>query len=270
MEMSSCLIIRTVDITRRLEQAAQLTQASKMATLGEMATGIAHELNQPLNVIQVGADFFAKATKRGQQISDDEVLKVSRNISEQVDRATHIIDHLRDFGRKSDLRVYPVDLNDPIRGVFTLLGQQLELRNIEVNLRLDEGLPKILADRNRLEQIFLNLVTNARDAMEVKGPETSKKLTITTSREGDGVVARLWDTGTGMPEGIRKKIFEPFFTTKEAGQGTGLGLSITYNLVKDFKGDIEVESAPDLGTTFKLSFPVYEEEGHRDDEVAIH
>jgi len=258
-DVRRCLIIRTVDITRRLEQAAQLTQASKMATLGEMATGIAHEINQPLNVIQVGADFFAKKIKRGEQISDDEVLKVSRNISKQVDRATHIIDHLRDFGRKSDLSVDPVDLNDPIRGVFMLLGQQLKLRNMEVNLRLDEGLPRILADRNRLEQIFLNLVTNARDAMEAKGPEATKKLTITTSREGDAVVARVWDTGTGMPEGIRKKIFEPFFTTKEAGQGTGLGLSITYNLVKDFKGDIEVESAPDLGTTFKVSFPVYEE-----------
>ena len=269
-DVRRCLIIRTVDITRRLEQAAQLTQASKMATLGEMATGIAHELNQPLNVIQVGADFFSKKIKRGEQISDDEVLKVTCNISEQVDRATNIVDHLREFGRKSDLKVYPVDLNNAIQGVFTLLGQQLKLRNIEVDLRLDEGLPKILADRNRLEQIFLNLVTNARDAMVAKGPETSKKLTITTSREKDAVVAWVWDTGTGMPESIRKKIFEPFFTTKEAGQGTGLGLSITYNLVKDFKGNIEVESAPDLGTTFKVSFPVYEEERHGDDEVAHH
>jgi len=262
-----CLIVRTVDITRRLEQAAQLTQASKMATLGEMATGIAHELNQPLNVIQVGTDFFAKKIKRGEQISDDDVLKVTSNISDQVIRATRIIDHLRDFGRKSDLRVYPVDLNDPIRGVFTLLGQQLKLRNMEVDLRLDEGLPTILADRNRLEQIFLNLVTNARDAMAAKGPGTPNKLTITTCQEGDAVVARIGDTGMGMPEGIQKKIFEPFFTTKEAGKGTGLGLSITYNLVKDFKGDIEVESAPDLGTTFKVSFPVYEEGGHRDDEA---
>jgi signal transduction histidine kinase len=144
------------------------------------------------------------------------------------------------------------------------------LRNIEVNLELDKGLPKILADGNRLEQIFLNLVTNARDAMEAKGPEAPKKLTITTSREGKAVVAAVWDTGTGMPEGIRKKIFEPFFTTKETGQGTGLGLFITYNLVKDFKGNIEVESAPNVGTTFKVSFPVYKEEGHGGDVVANH
>jgi len=251
------LIVRTVDITQRLEQEAQLTQASKMATLGEMATGIAHEINQPLNVIRVGADFFSKKIKRGEQISDDELLKVSRNIGQQVDRATNIINHMREFGRKSNLEVHPVDLNEPIRGVFTLLGQQLKLRNIGLNLKLDEDLPKIMADRNRLEQIFLNLVTNARDAMEARGPGASKDLTITTYQEGDRVVAAVSDTGTGMPEGIRNKIFEPFFTTKEAEKGTGLGLSITYNLVKDFKGDIGVDSVPDVGTTFTIRFPAY-------------
>ncbi len=253
------LIVRTVDITQRLEQEAQLTQASKMATLGEMATGIAHEINQPLNVIRVGADFFSKKIKRGQQISDDELSKVSRNIGEQVDRATNIINHMREFGRKSNSEVYPVNLNDPIRGVFTLLGQQLKLRNIGVNLKLDEGLPKIMADRNRLEQVFLNLVTNARDAMEAKGPGATKDLTITTYQDGDWVAATVSDTGTGMPEGIRNKIFEPFFTTKEAQKGTGLGLSITYNLVKDFKGDIDVESTPDVGTTFTIRFPAYQD-----------
>jgi PAS domain S-box-containing protein len=251
------LIVRTVDITRRLEQEAQLTQAGKMATLGEMATGIAHEINQPLNVIRVGIDFFVKTIQRGNEISDEQLLKASRNISEQVDRATSIINHLREFGRKSDMALSPVDLNEPIRGVFTLLGQQLKVRNIQVNLNLEEGLPKILADKNRLEQVFLNLVTNARDAMEANKPEATKELTIATCQEGDRVLARVSDTGTGMAKEIQKKVFEPFFTTKEAGKGTGLGLSITYNLVKDFKGDIEVESAPDVGTTFTIGFPAY-------------
>lgn len=251
------LIVRTVDITRRLEQEALLTQASKMATLGEMATGVAHELNQPLNVIQVGADFLAKMMKRQEEISDDKLLKVSRNISEQVNRATNIVNHLREFGRKSELEVYPVDLNEPIRDVFTLLGQQLKLRNIEVNLKLDEGLAKILADKNRLEQIFLNLITNARDAMEAKEPEARKELTIRTYQEGGSVVATVSDTGTGMSEGTQQRVFDPFFTTKEPGKGTGLGLSITYNLVKDFKGDIDVESAPGAGTTFTIRFPVH-------------
>ncbi len=250
-------IITTIDITERLEHEAQLTQASKMATLGEMATGIAHELNQPLNVIRVGADFFAKTIKRGQKISEEQLLKVSRNISEQVDRATNIINHLREFGRKSELEVYPVDLNEPIRDVFTILGQQLRLRNIEVSLRLDEPLPKILADKNRLEQIFLNLVTNARDAMEAKGPEAIKKLTITTYQERERVVALVADTGTGMLKEVPEKIFEPFFTTKEVGKGTGLGLSITYGLVKDFRGDINVKLTSHIGTIFRISFPIH-------------
>jgi histidine kinase len=143
--------------------------------------------------------------------------------------------------------------------VFTLLGQQLKLRGIEVKLNLDKNLPKILAEKNRLEQIFLNLITNARDALDAKSPEAIKEITITTCREEDGVVGVVSDTGTGMSEAIRKKVFDPFFTTKEAGKGTGLGLSITYNLVKDFRGDIEVESALDVGTTFKIHFPAYEE-----------
>ncbi|MBW1896053.1 MAG: PAS domain S-box protein [Deltaproteobacteria bacterium] len=252
------LIVRTVDITRRLEQEALLVQTGKMATLGEMATGVAHELNQPLNVIQVGTDFLAKMIKRGKKVSDDELLKVSRNISGQVKRATNIVGHLREFGRKSDLNVYPVDLNEPIRDVFTLLGQQLKLRNIKVNFQLESAMPKILGDKNRLEQIFLNLITNARDAMEAKGPEAIKELTITTYQEGKSVLAAISDTGIGVPNGIQKKIFDPFFTTKEAGKGTGLGLSITYNLVKDFRGDIDVESASGGGTTFRVKFPIYE------------
>jgi PAS domain S-box-containing protein len=255
--LGQSLIVRTVDITQRLERDALFAQASKMATLGEMATGVAHELNQPLNVIQVGSDFLTKMIKRGKKVSDDELLKVSRNINQQVKRATNIVNHLREFGRKSDLELYPVDLNEPIRGVFTLLGQQLKLRGIKVNLNLDKDLPKILAEKNRLEQVFLNLITNAKDAMDAKKPEATKELTITTCREGDTVVGMVSDTGTGMSEATRKKVFDPFFTTKEAGKGTGLGLSITFNLVKDFKGDIDVESASDVGTTFKIHFPVY-------------
>ncbi|NVM22950.1 MAG: PAS domain S-box protein [Desulfobacterales bacterium] len=263
-------IIRTVDITRRLEREAQLTQASKMATLGEMATGIAHELNQPLNVIRVGADFFAKMTKRGEKISDDQLSNVSRNINDQVDRAANIINHLREFGRRTDFKSYPVDINEPIQDVFTILGQQLKLRDIEASLKLAEGLPKILADKNRLEQIFLNLVTNARDAMEAKAGEAIKKLTIATYEQNGRVVALVSDTGMGISEAVREKIFEPFFTTKEVGKGTGLGLSITYRLVKDFGGDIDIKLTSDIGTIFKLSFPIYTDEDHIDDKTSTH
>jgi PAS domain S-box-containing protein len=250
------LIVRTVDITRRLEREAQLVQAGKMATLGEMATGIAHELNQPLSVIRAGTDFFSKTVARGEKVSDEHLLKVSRNIGQQVDRASGIIDHLREFGRRTDFGLQPVNINEPIRNIFTLLGQQLKLREIEVEVRLEEGLPSVFADKYRLEQIFLNLVTNARDAMEGK-VEGGKKLTILTRRDGDKVVASVSDTGRGIPQHLKEKIFEPFFTTKEVGKGTGLGLSITYSLAKGFGGEIRVESEPGVGSTFRAVFPIY-------------
>jgi PAS domain S-box-containing protein len=264
------LIVRTVDVTRRLEQDAKLTQASKMATLGEMATGIAHEINQPLNAIQVGTDFLAKMIKKGREIPPEQLLKVSRNISDQVARCSNIINHLREFGRKSDFHVYPVDLNEPIRDVFTMLGQQLNLRNIDVKLDLAETLPPIQGDKNRLEQIFLNLVTNARDAMETLPTEKPRRLTISTRQEDNTVEAVVADTGEGISEQTQKKIFEPFFTTKQVGRGTGLGLSISYSLVKDFKGDIEVESTLGEGTTFTLTFPIAPKQGAQSDETPHH
>ena len=253
-KLAGTLIVRMVDITRRLEQDAKLIQASKMATLGEMATGIAHELNQPLNVIQVGADFFAKMIDRKQEISDEHVLKTCRNIRQQVDRATRIINHLREFGRKSESDVYPVDLNDPIRDVFTILGQQMTLRKIEVSLALADEPLMIMADKNRLEQVFLNLITNARDAMDTK-ERGDKSLSISTHKKNGTAVAVISDTGTGMSQAVQERIFEPFFTTKEVGKGTGLGLSISYNLIRDFRGNIEVESTEGKGTTFRVSFP---------------
>jgi PAS domain S-box-containing protein len=262
--MGGPLIVRTVDITRRLEQEANLIQAGKMATLGEMATGIAHELNQPLNVIQVGADFFAKMVTRGKQIPEEQLIKTCRNMRAQVDRATRIINHLREFGRKSDSDsdYYPVDINQPIQDVFTILGQQLRLRKIEVKVALGGAPLMVLADKNRLEQIFLNLVSNARSAMEAKA-SGEKVLTLTTCRDGNNVVATVSDTGIGIPQAIQEKIFQPFFTTKEIGKGTGLGLSISYNLIKDFKGEIDVESTEGKGTTFRIRFPAYEKKSRQ-------
>lgn len=251
------LIVSTVDITERMEQESQLIQAGKMAILGEMATGIAHELNQPLSVIRMGADFFMKMISRGGRLPREAITKVSRNINAQVERASGIINHLRDFGRRAQPIMKPVSMNQPIRDVFGLLGEQLRLRQIVVNLDLQEDLPRIMADHNRLEQIFLNLVSNARDAME--GGD-KKRLTIRTTVRGEHVTATVTDTGKGMSREVLEKIFEPFFTTKEIGKGTGLGLSITYNLVTQFKGSIKAASEPGVGTTFTLSFPIHTEE----------
>jgi len=235
-----------------------------MATLGEMATGIAHELNQPLNVMRMGADYLAKMIKRGEKISEDALLRVSRNINGQVERAATIINRLRDFGRKSSFEVYPVDINEPVADAVTILGEQLKLQDIDLHLKLAEALPKIFADKNRLEQVVLNLVTNAKDAME--GKKGKSTIVIATYQQGNEVVVEVSDTGSGIPEDIMGKIFEPFFTTKEVGKGTGMGLSIVYNIVKDFNGSIDVESTLNEGTTFRLRFPVCGKRGYQCEE----
>lgn len=259
VDFGETLFARTVDITEHLRGEAEIIQASKLATLGQVAMGIAHEINQPLNVLQVGADFLSKSINRGQDVSDEQLLKTSQNITEQVERAVRIIKHLRNFGRKTDFELYPVHLNEPIQDVFTILGRQLEVHNIDVTLDLDDDLPEILSDKNRLEQVFLNLVINARDAMEEKGPGEKKQLAISTLQEGDRVVVTVTDTGKGMPPHIQNRIFAPFFTTKAVGKGTGLGLSICCNLIKDFGGSIEVESTIDVGTSFRITFPSLKE-----------
>jgi PAS domain S-box-containing protein len=250
------IIANIADMSERIQAEAQLVQAGKMATLGEMAAGMAHELNQPLNAIRIGCEFFKKMADRGSPLAPQLLSRVSREITVQVERAAAIISHLREFGRKSDAEeLEKVDINTPIRNVFTLLGQQLALRQIEVRLDLQDGLPPIPAVANRLEQVFLNLVMNARDAMEEQGAGRERLLRICSFPEGEAVVVAVADTGVGIPEEIRERIFEPFFTTKEVGRGTGLGLSISYGIVKDYGGSIRMESEVGVGTTFTLTFP---------------
>ena len=249
------LIATTTDITESIQKEAQLVQASKLATLGEMAGGIAHELNQPLNVMKVGSAFLREAVTRGKKMSDEELDTVTKEICSEVDRASGIINHLRDFVRVADVESHKVDINKPIKDVFKVLGQQLRLRQIELELDLEEDLLPIMADSNRLEQVFINLVTNARDAMEDKRPGSTKLLKIRSFLDNGDVVVTVFDTGKGIPEDIIDRIFEPFFTTKEVGKGTGLGLSIGYTIIKDYGGTITVESEVGTGTTFELRFP---------------
>jgi PAS domain S-box-containing protein len=261
------IIANIADITDRVQAEAQLIQAGKMATLGEMSAGVAHELNQPLNAIRIGCEFLMKQIRRGRVVAADVLERVASQMVEQVERASGIINHLREFGRKSDaFEMEPIDVNQPIRDVFTVLGQQLRLREIRVELDLQPDLPPILGVSNRLEQVFLNLVMNARDAMEErreKGAEEGWEavLRIRSSLEGQRVVVTVSDTGVGIPEAIRERVFEPFFTTKEVGRGTGLGLSISYGIIKECGGTVEIESEEGRGTTFRLSFPVYKDTG---------
>jgi PAS domain S-box-containing protein len=254
------LIATTTDITATVEKEAQLIQAGKMTTLGVMAAGMAHEINQPLSVIQVSADYILKMLRRGRPLDDAEMKSVAEDIIAHVGRASSVITHVRNFSRQAEIVRSRVDINNPIRDVFKILGHQLKAHEIEVELDLDPVIPPIMADHNRLEQVFVNLVSNAIDAIDEKRehPEIAdrtRRLRIRSYADNGQVVAEVSDTGIGMPEHVRSKLFEPFFTTKGTGKGTGLGTSISYGIVRDYDGRIDVESAPGHGANFKLTFP---------------
>jgi signal transduction histidine kinase len=236
----------------KLEKRTRLIQASKMSTVGEMASGVAHELNQPLNVIRMGATLLSKMVNKGKKIEDEELRTVTAEIVGQVDRAAAIIDHMRDFARVG-IKTTELDINIPIKNVFGILGQQFKVRDIAIELDLDDSLPLVMADSNKLEQVLLNLVVNARQAIEEKG-KPGGRITIRSFLKKGRVAVSVSDTGAGIPEDILDKIFEPFFTTKGVGVGTGLGLSISYGIVKDYGGTMEVKSKVGVGTTFLLTF----------------
>jgi len=257
-------LVTTSDITQRLETEQQLIQASKMATLGEMATGVAHELNQPLSVIKTSSGFFMKKIRKKEPIKDEILYTLAEEIDTHVDRATKIINHMRQFGRMADVKMAPLQLNDLLRKAFDLFSQQLKVRGIEVDWALEEKLPKIKANPDRMEQVFINLLINARDAIEERweGKDFKpgdKKITLRTFTEDGQVKAEVSDTGNGIPAGIAERIFEPFFTTKEVGKGTGLGLSISYSIIKEAGGHIRVSNRNRPGTTFILTFPAAED-----------
>lgn len=240
------------DVTQRREMEIQLIQASKMATLGEMATGMAHELNQPLNVIRMAAANIGRKAAKGE--ADDAYLtdKVTK-ITQNVDRAAAIIDHMRIFGRK-EVAVEDVDPRAVVRESLGMIGQQLGLAGIEVSAVLPDACPTVRANTVQLEQVLLNLLANARDAL-VAGDAADKRIVVEVAPAPAAVVISVRDNGGGVPVALKDRIFEPFFTTKEAGQGTGLGLSISYGIVKEFGGTLTVDNVGD-GAAFAVTLPV--------------
>lgn len=255
------LLVTTSDITKRLETEQQLIQASKMATLGEMATGVAHELNQPLSVIKTASSFLVKKIENGQSVQDNIMETMLEKVDANVDRATKIINHMRQFARKSDMEMGTIDVHAVLEGAFEIFSQQLKVRGIEIQRDFKKDLPKINADPGRLEQVFINLLLNARDAIEERcaghptDHDIEKKISLKTSYDAQSIIVDVCDTGVGIPHHIQEKIFEPFFTTKEVGKGTGLGLSISYGIIKDCGGEIVAMPSPEQGTCFRLTFP---------------
>jgi histidine kinase len=266
------LLVTTSDITKRLEAEQQMIQTSKLATLGEMSTGVAHELNQPLSVIKTASSFFVKKIDKNEDVDKNTLYTMLKKIDSNVDRASRIINHMRQFARKSELSLSKIQINDVVDKAFDIFSQQLKLRGIQVVREISEGLPPIKADTLRLEQVFINLLINARDAIdhswETKmhlasgnGEDIPEKIIyLRTYRKKDKVVVEIEDTGEGIAQEILEKVFEPFFTTKQVGKGTGLGLSISYGIVKDCDGEIRVSSPPGKGACFILEFPVPSED----------
>jgi PAS domain S-box-containing protein len=256
------LIASATDITESVEKETQLIQAGKLATLGTMAAGMAHEINQPLNVIQICADLILKMIRKGINIPDDELVSMANDIIDNVARASGVIKHVRDFARQSERDLKKMVINDPINDVFKVLGHQLSVHSVKLEIDLDPEIPEIRAEHNRLEQVFINLVTNAIDSMDEKAQKEDapieKVLKIKTYVQEDWVTAEVSDTGIGMTDEVKRKIFEPFFTTKETGKGTGLGTSISFGIIKDYKGTIDILSEYGKGARFIIKFPAIE------------
>lgn len=242
------------------EKDAQIIQSAKLASLGEMAAGIAHEINQPLNIIKLTTSGLQRLMKKGKTIDQETLVEELNSVDSQIERTRAIINHMRTFARRSaDLRSEYVDINVPLRDCFKFVGEQLRLREIETDLDLAE-LPQVKGDSNKIEQVFLNIIGNARDAMDEfadsQGPDYKKVLKVQSFVEDGKAVVTFTDTGGGVPKEISDRILEPFFTTKDVGKGTGLGLSISYNIVKDFGGNLDFSVDDGVGTTFRVELPM--------------
>lgn len=257
------MLVVVTDVTDRIRAEQQVIQSSKMATLGEMAAGVAHELNQPLAVLKMVANFFVRKSRRGELPEPEDLQRMTEKIVGNVDRATKIIEHMREFGRKPNLQSTEVLVNDVLHRACDFFSEQLKIRDIVLKWELDADQPPVLADPNRLEQVFINLLVNARDAIEDKctGMECAPRnriIRLRTRSNARHVVAEVIDTGPGIPKEVLGRIFEPFFSTKEVGRGTGLGLSICYDIVTDYEGTIHAFSKPGHGARFVVTLPIAE------------
>ncbi len=264
------------DVTERRALEAQIEQqrlraqqADRLQALGEMATGVAHELNQPLNGIRAFAEGLLIARQRGWQVTPETQIETLRDIIDQVDRMTAIIDHMRVFARDpSRQQPQSFALTEPVAGALRLMGAQLRVHGIRVSQDAADDLPVCVGWPNAVEQIVLNLLSNARDALDARRrrqkahaedtspdwrPELRLQLAVAADRRH--VQLAVADNGGGIASGTLERIFEPFFTTKEPGEGTGLGLAISLGIAERHGGRIQVENRPGDGVTFTLVLP---------------
>ena len=244
------IVVMVEDVTEQQALETQLVQSEKLAAVGQLVSGVAHELNNPLTSIAGLAEFLLEQKELGKK--DRGHLQV---IQEQAERAGRIVRNLLTFARKGSAERVPVDLNDVIRRTLSLTAYDLKLKDITVERELSGALPEVFGDRHGLQQVVLNLITNAAQAVAENPRERPREITVSTWFDGQ-VHLRVADTGPGIPDEIAQSVFTPFFTTKEPGKGTGLGLSLTYSIVESHGGQITLEPKnPRGGAAFRVDLP---------------
>ncbi len=246
-------VLTAKDVTELRHSEKQLVQASKLATLGEMATGIAHELNQPLGVIRMASSNSIKRIERG-HVDGEYLAKKLARIEEQTERAAQIINHMRVFGRQADGKMEPFDLRASLLEMSSLARAQLQTLDIGLNTIVPEESAFVTGEKVMFEQVLLNIISNARDAITAE-ERTDGIVTIEAAFDAsEGHQIKIRDNGGGIPEAVLDKLFEPFFTTKEPGKGTGLGLSISFGTIRDMSGVISATNDDD-GACFTITLP---------------
>jgi PAS domain S-box-containing protein len=239
------------DITQRKLMHRQLLQADRLASLGQLAAGVAHEINNPLGLILGYTQLLLREAPAPATMRED-----LRTIEKQTRNCKKIVEDLLNFARKSGTHMGEVKINQALEAVIEVVRNQLELDNILIRTRFDGGLPDIAGDAEKLKQVFMNLLINARQAIGKNGT-----IAVATEVAPDAGAVRITfqDDGPGIPPDIRDKIFDPFFTTKPTGQGTGLGLSVSYGIIEDHQGSITVASEVGRGATFRIRLPITKE-----------
>lgn len=244
------VILYLKDVTEKRKMEAQLLHSGKLAAIGEMAAGIAHELNSPLTAILGNSQLLLR-----NKVKDDPSYTLLNDIKNCGVRCKRIIKSLLTFSRQDEYIFGSFSLNDGITQVLNLLRYQLEKNEIIINLELDKSLPEIEGSQQQIEQIIINLILNSRDALELSD-KVKKAITIITAYQEDEVLLIIKDNGIGIEENRLSEIFHPFHTTKEAEKGTGLGLSVSFGIANAHGGTLQVSSTVNIGSTFTLRLPL--------------
>lgn len=240
---------RTKEI-KRME--AQLIQAAKLSAMGELAASICHELRQPLCGIMGFADLISRDLN-----NDSPAKSYLAKLDVQCERMKEIIENLRVFSHHSDTAFEPMDIKEPLEDSLSLFNHQFKNHNIRLTTHIPSDLPPILGNKTRLQQVFVNLISNARDALDTLPRQKEKYLTIHCEHDGESIQVHITDNGVGIDQSVQNKIFDPFFSTKSVKQGTGLGLSIARNIVADHSGQINLVSQPGEGSSFIIDLPIH-------------